>query len=66
MPRVAPAPSTTSWAVLNPSLSSAAPQMAAYRPSDAHATTLFTIGAHIIGPNRSRALSTWPTSTKTP
>ena len=23
-------------------------------------TTLLAIGAHIIGPNRSRALSTWP------
>ena len=29
-------------------------------------TTLFAIGAHIMGPKRSRALSTWPASTCTP
>ena len=29
-------------------------------------TTLLAIGAHIIGPNRSRALSTCPASTCTP
>ncbi len=29
-------------------------------------TTLLAIGAHIIGPNRSREFSTWPASTKAP
>ncbi len=28
--------------------------------------TLLAIGAHIIGPNRPRALSTWPISTNIP
>ena len=30
------------------------------------ATRLLTIGAHIIGPNRPRALSTWPVTVNTP
>ena len=29
-------------------------------------TRLLAIGAHIIGPNRRRALSTWPTSANIP
>ena len=28
--------------------------------------TLLAIGAHIIGPNRPRALRTWPSSTNIP
>jgi hypothetical protein len=35
-----------------------APNTKAYARMTAQATTLLTIGAHIIGPNRPRALST--------
>ena len=69
MPSVEPRPSRASAPAVNPPLfssPSAVPMVMRYVVSTATATTLFAIGAHIIGPNRPRELSTCPTSTNIP
>ena len=61
MPSVDPRPRSSSWSVVNGPTSSGAdgsPHTRRYRPSTTIAIRLLAIGAHIIGPNRWRALST--------
>ncbi len=67
MPRVEPAPSSQICSAVNGVPAAVlVPQMPMNAPKTAIDTTLFTIGAHIIGPKTSRALSTWPIRKKTP
>ncbi len=66
MPAVAPSPSTSSWVWVKGACTSVRPKTRWKTPRTPIETTLLAIGAHIIGPKRSRALSTWPARTCTP
>ena len=72
MPSVEPRPSSSSWPGGVAAATSSAPRRPAPKTTQvgrrrtATEITLLAIGAHIIGPNRPRALSTCPTSTNMP
>ena len=66
MPSVEPIPSSSAWPVVKGAPVLVRSKTITYISSTMIDTTLLAIGAHIIGPNRSRALSTCPASTCTP
>ena len=66
MPRVEPRPSSSTWPSVNAARVSVRANTAQKTSRTTIETTLLAIGAHIIGPNLSRAFSTCPASTCTP
>jgi hypothetical protein len=66
MPKVEPSPSSSSCASVKGAPVSVRSKIAQKESRTPIEIRLLAIGAHIIGPNRSRAFSTCPVSTYTP